>query len=138
MPPNAGLALRDPLNAPASNAAFVYRRTYRPNSMVRINGRTGRTAPSKKMVMPLDLTVTTACRPEFNPTTATNAASPKSFNNCDAADGITPYIGCLPRIQPNTSPASRQPPPEPSVNGTPPTVTTINPSSKPITIPTPI
>ena len=88
--------------------------------------------------MPLSFTVTTACRPELIPTTATNAARPKSFSNCDAADGITPYIGCLPRIQPNSRPASRQPPPEPSVSGMPPTFTTISPIKSPSTMPTPM
>ncbi len=44
--------------------------------------------------------------------------------------GITPYIGCLPRIQPNSRPASRQPPPEPSVSGMPPTLTTISPDQQ--------
>ena len=88
--------------------------------------------------MPLCLTVTTACRPEFRPTTATNAASPKSFSNCEAADGNTPYMGCLPRIQPNSRPASRHPPPEPSVSGIPPTSSTIRPISSPSTRPTPM
>ena len=49
-----------------------------------------------------------------------NVASPKSLRICAAAEGSEPTSGWRERIQPNSSPDSRQPPPVPSAIDTPP------------------